>query len=202
VGRKFPAYAEKTGDRAPNTLGLVDADLTALARTAVAGDDDSLAELIAATHADVWRLCAYLVDRQSADDLTQETFLRAHRSLASFRGTAPLRSWLLTIARRVCAAEVDARVRRRDLALAVRPLIRHEVRDSGDTDLELLIAALAPQRRIAFVLTQVIGCDYTEAAAICDCPIGTIRSRVARARDDLIAALQAGAEPAKSGRGR
>jgi RNA polymerase sigma-70 factor, ECF subfamily len=178
----------------------VDDDLTALALAAAGGSDDALARLVNATHADVWRLCAYLVDRQGADDLAQETFLRAHRSLGSFRGEAPVRGWLLTIARRVCAAELDARARQRDLALAVRPLARQEARASADIDIELLIAALPQDRRAAFVLTQVIGCDYAEAAAICDCPIGTIRSRVARARDDLIAAMRADAEPATSRR--
>ena len=49
----------------------------------------------------------------------------------------------------------------------------------------LLLAALDPERRAAFVLTQMIGCSYAEAAAVCGCPVGTIRSRVARAREDL-----------------
>jgi RNA polymerase sigma-70 factor (ECF subfamily) len=160
-----------------------------------------LDEIIATTSSDVWRLCAYLVDRQSADDLTQETFLRAHRALDSFRGDAPVRSWLLSIARRVCAGELDARARRRDLALAVRPLVRHDVPASGMVEIEALIASLGPERRAAFVLTQVIGCDYAEAATICECPVGTIRSRVARARDDLIAAMTAGGETAGIGKG-
>ena len=48
-----------------------------------------------------------------------------------------------------------------------------------------LLAALDPDRRAAFVLTQMLGCSYAETAAICGCPVGTIRSRVARAREDL-----------------
>ena len=52
-----------------------------------------------------------------------------------------------------------------------------------------LLAALEPDRRAAFVLTQMLGCSYAEAAAVCDCPVGTIRSRVARAREDLDAML-------------
>jgi RNA polymerase sigma-70 factor (ECF subfamily) len=187
----------------PHTLDRVDEDLVALARSAAGGDSNSLAQLVTATHADVWRLCAYLVDRQAADDLTQETFLRAHRSLGSFRGEAPVRSWLLTIARRVCAAEIDARERRRDLALQVRPLIRPAVVETTGVDIGLLIAALDPGRRLAFVLTQVLGCDYREAASICGCPVGTIRSRVARARADLIAAMSAAdTVPTRSQRGR
>jgi RNA polymerase sigma-70 factor, ECF subfamily len=176
----------------------VEQDLAALAQAAAAGDRDALEQIVNATRTDVWRLCAYLVDRQSADDLSQETYLRAQRSLSTYRGEAPLRGWLLAIARRVCAAEVDARVRRRDLALKVRPLASHVAPPGSDVDITLLIGALTAERRAAFVLTQVIGCDYAEAALICDCPIGTIRSRVARARDDLIAALTEGEQATRS----
>jgi RNA polymerase sigma-70 factor (ECF subfamily) len=55
----------------------------------------------------------------------------------------------------------------------------------------LLLEALDADRREAFVLTQLIGLSYAEAADVCGCPIGTIRSRVARARDDLVAAFGA-----------
>jgi RNA polymerase sigma-70 factor (ECF subfamily) len=175
--------------------------LAAHALAAAAGNSDGFTRLVEATQSDVWRLCAYLVDRQSADDLTQETFLRAHRSLASYRGDAPVRAWLLTITRRVCAAELDARARRRDLALAVRPLVRVTAQAAHHVDLELLVTALPADRRAAFVLTQVIGCDYAEAAAICDCPVGTIRSRVARAREELIAAFAASDDAAAARRG-
>jgi RNA polymerase sigma-70 factor, ECF subfamily len=174
----------------------VEADLGVHVRAAAAGDGGAVARLIGATQTDVWRLCAYLVDRQSADDLAQETFLRACKGLAAIRDETSVRSWLLSIARRVCAAELDARARRRDLALSVRPLVRAEHQDTADVDIELLIAELSPERRIAFVLTQVIGCGYAETAAICECPIGTIRSRVARARNDLIAAMINRSSPA------
>jgi RNA polymerase sigma-70 factor (ECF subfamily) len=61
--------------------------------------------------------------------------------------------------------------------------------------LHALLAELDPDRRLAFVLTQVLGLSYLEVAEICDCPVGTIRSRVARARDDLIAHLAAQDRP-------
>ena len=59
-------------------------------------------------------------------------------------------------------------------------------------ELELLLAGLSVERREAIVLTQVLGFSYAEAALICRCPIGTIRSRVARAREDLVAQAEEG----------
>ena len=58
-----------------------------------------------------------------------------------------------------------------------------------EISLTAVIAQLAPGRREAFTLTQVLGLSYAEAAQVCGCPIGTIRSRVARARSDLVIAL-------------
>ena len=155
--------------------------------------------LIQRTQSDVWRLCAHLVDPAAADDLAQDTYLRAIGALKGFRGDAPVRTWLLTIARRVCAAEISARLRDRQLAarLAAMPSagLGQAPEAGAQTAAALLVAGLEPDRRAAFVLTQMIGCSYAEAAAICDCPVGTIRSRVARAREDLIAMMADPAEP-------
>jgi RNA polymerase sigma-70 factor (ECF subfamily) len=169
-------------------------ELTRLARSAGRGDSVALATLIQRTQSDVWRLCAHLVDPAAADDLVQETYLRVIGALKGFRGDAPVHTWLLTIARRVCAAEVSARLRDRQLAtrLAARPAagLAGQAPEAGSqTTVALLLSDLEPERRAAFVLTQMIGCSYAEAAAICDCPVGTIRSRVARAREDLSAMM-------------
>jgi RNA polymerase sigma-70 factor (ECF subfamily) len=56
-------------------------------------------------------------------------------------------------------------------------------------ELDDVLAALDPDRRAAFVLTQLLGLRYDETAEVLGCPIGTVRSRVARAREDLVAAL-------------
>ena len=166
-------------------------EIRRLAAKARHGDRHAVGELVRATQAEVWRLCAHLVDRQSADDLTQETYLRAVRALGSFRGEAPFRSWLLTIARRTCAAEIDARQQRRRMLRALpRPgIVPDHARRVG---LELLLEVLSPEQREAFVLTQLLGCSYAEAAAICECPVGTVRSRVARAREVLVFAAAGG----------
>jgi RNA polymerase sigma-70 factor, ECF subfamily len=164
--------------------------LTRAALAARAGDGDAAALLVRATQADVWRLCAHLADPGSADDLTQETYLRAFRALHRFAGRSAVRTWLLAIARRVCADHVRAQRRqRRDAALATAAAGGHVPDVSDAVALRALLAALDQDRREAFVLTQVVGLSYAEAAAVCGCPVGTIRSRVARARDDLLAGL-------------
>ena len=165
-------------------------ELTALARAAGRGDRGALARLVEQTQADMWRLCARLVDPAAADDLVQESYLRAIRSLGTFRGDAPARVWLLAIARRACAAQIAERARDRRLAgrLAALPEAARQLpapEPHAQVVVDDLIAALGPERRAAFVLTQLLGCSYAEAAAICGCPVGTIRSRVARAREDL-----------------
>ena len=169
-------------------------ELTSLARAAGRGDRDALSRLIQQTQGDVWRLCAHLVEPAAADDLAQDTYLRAIGSLAKFRGDAPVRLWLLAIARRACAAEIAARSKNRRLAGRVAALPDTGLGQSAAEPGAQLVAddlmtALEPDRRAAFVLTQMLGCSYAEAAAICDCPVGTIRSRVARAREDLDAML-------------
>jgi RNA polymerase sigma-70 factor, ECF subfamily len=167
-------------------------ELTSLARAAGRGDGAALAGLVRQTQGDVWRLCAHLVDPGIADDLTQETYLRAIPALGKFRGDAPVRDWLLSIARRTCAAEISARTRDRQVAarLAAIPggtLGQPPAEPGVQAAADELLSALEPDRRAAFILTQMLGCSYAEAAGICGCPVGTIRSRVARAREDLAA---------------
>jgi RNA polymerase sigma-70 factor, ECF subfamily len=178
-------------------------ELTTLARAAGRGDRHALAAFVQRTQGDVWRFCAHLVDPGSADDLTQETYLRAIAALGRFRGDAQVRTWLLTIARRVCAVEIGARSRDRELAvrLAADPaagLGQQPQPPGAQATVDLLLAALDPDRRAAFVLTQLLGCSYAETATICGCPLGTVRSRVARAREDLDAMLSDPAERTRS----
>ncbi len=167
--------------------------LTRLALAARAGDRAALDQLVEGAYEQVWRLCGRLVDEQCADDLAQDAFLRAVRAMPTFRAEASARTWLLAIARNTCMDELRTRTRRRrrDAALVAAGAGRHDhTTDAGHrvgvTD---MLARLAPGRREAFVLTQLLGLSYDEAAQVCDCPPGTIRSRVARARADLLDAL-------------
>jgi RNA polymerase sigma-70 factor (ECF subfamily) len=177
----------------PVTPGEEETDeTTALALAARDGDPAAQAAFVRATQTEVWRFTAALIDPGAADDLTQETFLRAFRSLRSFEGRSSVRTWLLGIARRTCADHLRSVVRRRrlDARLAAQAVTETHAPDpahrlsSAD-----LLSRLSDERRTAFVLTQVLGLSYAEAAEVEDVPVGTIRSRVARARDELVTAV-------------
>ncbi|MFF1933229.1 sigma-70 family RNA polymerase sigma factor [Streptomyces sp. NPDC058228] len=174
-----------------------DDQVTQWALAARSGDGESMERFVRATHRDVWRFVAHLsADVQSADDLTQETYLRALTGLPRFAGRSCARTWLLSIARRVV---VD-----RYRSAAARPRIattcdwqaaaeRAQPRglpgfDEGVALLDL-VEALDRPRREAFVLTQLLGLPYAEAADTAGCPVGTVRSRVARARQDMTGLL-------------
>ena len=175
---------------APNPAARAATDpVTADALAAGGGDGAALERLVRATQADVWRLCAHLGSREDADDLTQETYLRAWRSLPRFRADASARTWLLCIARRVAADHVRGSRRRRRLA-ELPPPEGVQRPESGAVEVRMLMEGLDDERRLAMYLTQEIGLSYAEAAVVCGCPIGTIRSRVSRAREDLIAGLR------------
>jgi RNA polymerase sigma-70 factor (ECF subfamily) len=182
-------------------------ELARYATAAVEGDALAAAALVRATQSDVWRLCAALVDRASADDLTQETYLRAFGALHRFEGRSTLRTWLLAIARRACADALRSRRRRRLTLVSdddVLEALDGAAGDAGDRVGEVavvgdLLARLSPERREAFVLTQLLGLPYAEAAEVAGCPVGTIRSRVARARNDLVTALTAEGDDAARG---
>ncbi|MGI5131178.1 sigma-70 family RNA polymerase sigma factor [Pseudonocardia sp. CA-107938] len=151
---------------------------------------------IRATQHDVLRFVAHLYDRASAEDLAQETYLRALGSLHRFEGRSPALVWLLSIARRTVADHIRAvRIRPRSVDLPEWESVSERAGSTAGPGLDDAIAladlvrSLHRDQREAFVLTQAIGLSYADVAVICRCPIGTVRSRVARAREALITAL-------------
>lgn len=171
-----------------------DQEVTSWALAASRGDPVAREKFVRETQGDVWRFVAYLAGVEHADDLTQETYLRAFRSLSRFSGRSSARTWLLSIARRVAVDAFRASMRqpRRVETDDWQGLAERAVHTSvpGVDDnvvLADLLDSLPEERRTAFALTQILGLTYDEAAQVCRCPVGTIRSRVARAREDLVA---------------
>lgn len=182
-GAKFPARI--TYSLLVATAGENDR-VTELAMAAGRGDRAALTQFIEATRRDVWRTIAYLSDPASAEDLSQETYLRAIKSLPRFSGRSTAKTWLLSIARRVVVDQIRYNSSRPRPAYVVDlDDVLAGGRIENMVEIRILLDGLEPERREALVLTQVLGMSYAEAAEVAGCPIGTIRSRVARARDDL-----------------
>ncbi|MGV9423017.1 sigma-70 family RNA polymerase sigma factor [Streptomyces sp. NPDC003656] len=176
---------------------------TAWALAARGGDAHAVEQFARRLQRDVRRYVAHLCgDPQAVDDLAQDTFVRAFGSLHRFEGRSSARTWLLAIARR---AVIDsyryaaARPRLSDAPDWQGAVERAQPRDLPGFDdgvaLLDLLATLPDERREAFVLTQVVGLPYAEAARLSDCPVGTVRSRVARARAALMDLLEDAEQP-------
>jgi RNA polymerase sigma-70 factor (ECF subfamily) len=173
--------------------------LTHLLLDAQHGDQQALRQFVAETHHDVLTMCRYLGDQDNSEDLAHDTYARAIASLHRFRADGPAKHWLLTIARRTCADATRKRIRRRRLEQRVLGLARDATTaaaaDVGSPDWADLLDDLDQDRRAAFVVTQLNGLRYDEAAELLGVPIGTIRSRVSRARAQLVQAIEASERP-------
>ncbi|GAB7110776.1 sigma-70 family RNA polymerase sigma factor [Streptomyces phaeofaciens JCM 4814] len=169
------------------------ASATAWALAARGGDPVAAEHFVRALHGDVLRYVARLSgDPQTAHDLTQDTFARAFDSLHRYEGRASARTWLFSIARRTVAdsfRRAAARPRIADTPDWQAAVERAQPCGLPGFDdglaLLALLEALPEERREAFVLTQIVGLSYEETAGFVDCPVGTVRSRVARARAAL-----------------
>jgi RNA polymerase sigma-70 factor (ECF subfamily) len=135
-----------------------------------------------------------LGSRAEAEDVAQDAFLRAYRSVAEFRGDAKLSTWLYAITSRLCLNRLGSaahqRTRHGDEAIA-------QVADEGEdaagqverrereATLHAAIAELDDDRRLVVVLADLEGLAYEEIAGALGVPVGTVRSRLHRARMEL-----------------
>jgi len=119
-------------------------------------------------------------DPTRADDLVQETILKAWSNLDSFKEGTNMRAWLFTILRNTFYSEI--RKHRRD-----KPT-QHGILDLKDFG--KAFATLPPDQREALTLVGASGFSYEEAAAVCGCAVGTVKSRVNRARARLTELLR------------
>jgi RNA polymerase sigma-70 factor (ECF subfamily) len=127
------------------------------------------------------------VDR--ADDLVQETLLRAMANIDSFQPGTNMSAWLFTILRNLFRSEYRKRRREvEDTDGSYAETLKSHPEQHSRVEFEEFRAALAklpPDQREALLLVGASGFSYEEAAAICECAVGTIKSRVNRARTRL-----------------
>jgi RNA polymerase sigma-70 factor (ECF subfamily) len=129
-----------------------------------------------------------------AEEIAQEAFLRAHRAIGEFRGDSTLATWLYAIASRLCLNRLATGERRHGRAgddaldrLANGHADPAAAAEQGELEAALhrAIAELPEDRRVVIVLRDLEGLSYEEIAATLDLPLGTVRSRIHRARMDL-----------------
>ena len=158
-------------------------------RAAAKGDLAAFEALVRAYQAHVWRFLRHLLgDAALAEDCTQETFLRVHRRLATFRFRSKFSTWVFTIARNAGIDALRSRERRARLLEQLPP-----PRLAGDpverVEVAAAVASLPEKLREAFVLVEVLGLSYQEAADMLGAPEGTVKSRVFSAMKRLREAL-------------
>lgn len=154
------------------------------------GDLGAFEELVRTCQGQVYRFALHILrDRQLAQDVTQEAFLRAYRSLPRFRGDAKFTTWLYRIARNAAVDATRRSAHQRRLAeRAPGPV------EEGDPSLRVALAgaieALPERLREPFVLIEVMGLTYREAGKVLGVLPGTLKSRMHAARRDLMRALE------------
>lgn len=134
-----------------------------------------------------------VTDAARADDLVQETVMKAWAARDNFAAGTNLRAWLFTILRNTFYSEFRKRRREAedpDGTLTAR-LSQHPAQEGAMAmrDFERALAQISSEQREAIVLVGAAGFSYEEAAAVCGCAVGTVKSRVNRARQALLVLL-------------
>jgi len=210
----------RTPDRAPDTrlpqehseaandsriAAERDADEQLVAR-AQAGDTAAFELLVRKYQQKAIQLVSRLVGEADAPDVAQEAFIKAYRALSGFRGQSAFYTWLYRIAINSAKNHLVSRARRpagQDIDIAEAELYGHtgqladldtpesallaqEIKDKVTT----VISRLPADLRQAIVLRELDGLSYEEIAEVMRCPIGTVRSRIFRARESIDAVVQ------------
>jgi RNA polymerase sigma-70 factor (ECF subfamily) len=143
----------------------------------------------------------YVRDRREVEDVTQEALIKAYRAIGGFRGESAFYTWLYRIAVNTAKNYLESQGRRppgsdveiegaeliesgeglRDQATPERQMLTKEIA----TTVHRVLEHLPPDLRTAITLREIEGMSYEEIAEVMDCPIGTVRSRIFRAREAI-----------------
>jgi RNA polymerase sigma-70 factor, ECF subfamily len=184
-----------------HTSPLRERDDAELVRRTTRGELTAFEELVDRHRPVVVRVAARMVGSEDAEDISQDTFLRAFHRLEYYRADAPFRSWLLRIAHN---AALDHLGRRRpepvdpyafdasEPSSSRPPAERLELRERIER-LERKLSGLSHSHRVVLVLRDAEGLSYEEIADITGTPLGTVKGRLHRARREFVEMLRANA---------
>ena len=186
---------------APHRPGIVSrgldvsvSDETNLVHCCLAGNADAFRAFVERFQSAVFGLCFRMLShREDAEDVAQEVFLRAHRNLAQWDPARPLKPWLLAIAANRCRTWLLTRKRRTlpaEFAETVAGPSAGWLRLDLAEELQLALDGLREEYRLCFVLYHLNDLNLAEIASIVECPEGTVKTWLRRARQELAEHLQ------------
>lgn len=166
------------------------------------GDQDAFGQLVLAHQNKVYTICVHMVtDREEAADLAQEAFLKAWRSLSTFQGESSFATWMHRLTTNVCLDYLRKQSRRQNISTAVslddedsgwtepadhsQDPQQHLEREERKRALSRALAELPEHHRQTLIMREVSGMSYQEIADALNTDLGTIKSRIARARERL-----------------
>ena len=195
-GRPLPAFVQDLSDQA-------------LVQRVQSGDQQAFELLVAKYQRRIFRLISRFVrDPATAEDIAQETFLRAYRAIGRFRGDSQFYTWLYRIAVNTAKRSAGAGARGPVLQESANspeseePFSRQEQLTSLDTPEAVMASreiadtvnaamdALPDELRTAIALREIEGMSYEEISQLMGCPVGTVRSRIFRAREAIARQLR------------
>ena len=184
-------------------------ELESLVARASSGDKEAFAALVERTHSIAYRLALRLLagDQAEAEDVVQETYIRVWKGLAKLRDQGAVVGWICKITRNVATDRVRHNKRRRadsldrNVGAELGPLIDYIASDDPNPEevtasaqvqaaMATVIGQLKEKHRVVLLLREVDGMSYDELASALGIPLGTVESRLHRARHELAKKLE------------
>lgn len=188
------------GEKKPDRSAVPDAEIV---QFVLGGEKDAFDELVRRTRRPAYRLARRITrNHEDADDVVQESYVKAYRALARFDATRAFGPWFLTIVARSALSQLRERARRATVPLdepgAEGTTLAERIPDASTDmaakqrlmDAEEALATLSDEQRSVLALRVDGDLPYAEIASALDIPVGTVMSRLARAREALLEAVE------------